>query len=67
MKLNSAVTVGPHVTIQDALKLLSREGFDQAPVVDETGWVETAVSDWYVSNYPTTIVVTSGCEAGLGT
>lgn len=37
MKLNSAVTVGPHVTIQDALKLLSREGFDQAPVVDETG------------------------------
>jgi len=37
LKLNSPVTVSPHVTIQDALKLLSREGFDQAPVVDEAG------------------------------
>lgn len=39
LKLNSPVTVSPQVTIQDALKLLSREGFDQAPVVDDTGAV----------------------------
>ena len=37
LKLNSPVTVSPSVTVQDALKLLSREGFDQAPVVDESG------------------------------
>jgi len=37
LKLNSPVTVSPQVTIQDALKLLSREGFDQAPVVADTG------------------------------
>ena len=37
LKLNSPVTVSPQVTIQDALRLLSREGFDQAPVVDDTG------------------------------
>lgn len=39
LKLNAPVTVSPQVTIQSALKLLSREGFDQAPVVDDSGVV----------------------------
>jgi len=37
LMLKSPVTFSPEVTIQDALKVLSREGFDQAPVVDESG------------------------------
>lgn len=37
LKLKAPLTVNPNVTIQDALKLLRREGFDQVPVVDDTG------------------------------
>ena len=37
LKLNSPLTLSPRVTIEDALKLLNREGFDQAPVIDDTG------------------------------
>lgn len=37
LKLRAPLTVNPEVTVQDALRLLSREGFDQVPVVDETG------------------------------
>lgn len=39
LKLKAPLTVNPTVSIQDALRLLSREGFDQVPVVDETGHV----------------------------
>ena len=40
LKLQAPLSVHPDVTIQDALGLLSREGFDQAPVIDEDGFVE---------------------------
>jgi cystathionine beta-synthase len=40
LKLRAPLTVHPEVTVQDALRLLSREGFDQVPVIDETGYVE---------------------------
>jgi len=37
LNLRGPLTVHPDVSVQDALRLLSREGFDQVPVVDETG------------------------------
>ena len=40
LNLRGPLTVHPDVSVQDALRLLSREGFDQVPVVDETGYVK---------------------------
>ncbi|GFO11076.1 cystathionine beta-synthase, partial [Plakobranchus ocellatus] len=37
LKLLAPLTVMPSVSIQDTLDLLNKEGFDQVPVVDETG------------------------------
>ncbi len=37
LNLNAPLTVHPDVSIQDTLKLLDKEGFDQVPVVDEAG------------------------------
>lgn len=37
LNLLAPLTVMPSVTIQDTLDLLNKEGFDQVPVVDETG------------------------------
>ncbi|CAG5131777.1 unnamed protein product, partial [Candidula unifasciata] len=37
LNLLAPLTVMPTVTIQDTLELLNKEGFDQVPVVDETG------------------------------
>ena len=37
LNLNAPLTVHPDVSIQDTLKLLHREAFDQVPVVDESG------------------------------
>lgn len=39
LNLDAPLTVLPDVSIQDTLKLLHREGFDQVPVVDEAGYV----------------------------
>lgn len=40
LPLNAALTVHPEVTVQETLTLLSREGFDQVPVVDDSGAVQ---------------------------
>lgn len=37
LNLKAPLTVHPDVTIQETLNLLNREGFDQLPVVDESG------------------------------
>jgi cystathionine beta-synthase len=39
LNLNAPLTVDPLVTIQETLNLLSREGFDQVPVIDEHGLI----------------------------
>ena len=47
LNLNAPLTVHPDVSIQDTLKLLHREAFDQVPVVDESGWVQwVEVGGW---------------------
>ena len=38
LNLNAPLTVQSTVTIQETLNLLTKEGFDQVPVVDEEGW-----------------------------
>ena len=35
--LKAPLTIHPNVTIQETLSLLSREGYDQVPVVDDSG------------------------------
>lgn len=42
LKLLAPLTVMPTVTIQETLDLLNKEGFDQVPVVDESGYVDNA-------------------------
>jgi hypothetical protein len=37
LDLRAPLTVTPTVTIQEALDLLNKEGFDQVPVVNEAG------------------------------
>merc|ERR1712004_194767 len=37
LELNAPLTVHPDVSIQDTITLLDKEGFDQIPVVDESG------------------------------
>lgn len=39
--LNLAVplTVSPEMSIHEVLELLNKEGYDQVPVVDDTGYV----------------------------
>jgi len=37
LNLNAPLTVQSTVTIQETLNLLTKEGFDQVPVVDEEG------------------------------
>lgn len=37
LPLLAPVTVNPHITCQDAIDIMDREGFDQLPVVDESG------------------------------
>ncbi|KAK7491019.1 hypothetical protein BaRGS_00017715 [Batillaria attramentaria] len=37
LELQAPLTVTPSVTLQDSLDLLNKEGFDQVPVVDESG------------------------------
>jgi cystathionine beta-synthase len=42
--LNAPLTVHPNVTIQATINLLSSEGYDQVPVVDDAGNVEGMVT-----------------------
>lgn len=44
LNLNAPLTVNPEVTIQETLALLNREGYDQVPVVKESGHVEGMVT-----------------------
>ena len=37
LKVTTPMTVLPEVTVQDAIDIMNREGFDQLPVVDEAG------------------------------
>jgi cystathionine beta-synthase len=37
LPLLAPVTVNPHITCQDAIDIMDREGFDQLPVVNESG------------------------------
>jgi len=37
LDLKAPLTIHPNVTIQETLSLLNREGYDQVPVVDESG------------------------------
>ena len=37
LNLKAPLTVNPDVKIQETLNLLNREGYDQVPVVDDTG------------------------------
>jgi len=37
LKLMAPLTVMPHVTVQETLELLNKEGFDQVPIVDQDG------------------------------
>ena len=37
LKVSTPMTVLPEVTIQDAIDIMHREGFDQLPVVDKSG------------------------------
>ena len=37
LSLQAPLTVHPNVTIQETLTLLNKEGFDQVPVVDDSG------------------------------
>lgn len=39
LKLSAPLTVLPTVTCQRTIKILKEKGFDQAPVVEEAGWV----------------------------
>lgn len=40
LSLQAPLTVHPNVTIQETLTLLNKEGFDQVPVVDDSGEVQ---------------------------
>ncbi|XP_059141016.1 cystathionine beta-synthase-like isoform X3 [Physella acuta] len=53
LKLLAPLTVMPTVTIQETLDLLNKEGFDQVPVVDESGGILGMVT---VSNMMSQIV-----------
>ncbi|KAL8566544.1 hypothetical protein ACOMHN_009758 [Nucella lapillus] len=44
LKLHVPLTVTPFVTLQETLDLLNKEGFDQVPVVDETGSIQGMVT-----------------------
>ena len=37
LKMITPMTVLPEVSVQDAVDIMNREGFDQLPVVDRTG------------------------------
>ncbi len=37
LTLKAPVTVGTEVTCQDAIEIMDREGFDQLPVLSESG------------------------------
>lgn len=39
LNVSAPLTVLPTVTCQKTIKILKEKGFDQAPVVDEAGWV----------------------------
>lgn len=41
LNLSAPLTVLPTVTCQKTIKILKEKGFDQAPVVDESGWVSS--------------------------
>lgn len=49
--LNLAVplTVSPNMTIHEVLELLHKEGYDQVPVIDDTGSVQFPVSPLVVT------------------
>ncbi|XP_071806238.1 cystathionine beta-synthase-like [Asterias amurensis] len=44
LKIESPITVTPKVTCQEAINIMKREGFDQLPVVNESGVVEGVVT-----------------------
>lgn len=47
LNLSAPLTVLPTVTCQKTIKILKENGFDQAPVVDESGWV----SSWSLDHF----------------
>ena len=44
LDLKAPLTVTPSVTIQETLELLNTEGFDQVPVVNESGYIVSMVT-----------------------
>ncbi|XP_022257528.1 cystathionine beta-synthase-like isoform X2 [Limulus polyphemus] len=44
LNLDPPLTVLPHMSCQDAIDIMNKEGFDQLPVVDETGVVKGMVT-----------------------
>lgn len=57
LNLSAPLTVLPTVTCQKTIKILKEKGFDQAPVVDESGWV----SSWSLDDFriPPELLLTS--------
>ncbi len=45
MALKAPCTIGTEVTCQDAIEIMDREGFDQLPVLNESGYGPTPFSD----------------------
>lgn len=59
LNLSAPLTVLPTVTCQKTTTILKEKGFDQAPVVDESGWV----SSWPLDHFkvPPELLITPAC------
>lgn len=57
LNLSAPLTVLPTVTCQKTIKILKEKGFDQAPVVDESGWVSSRSLDHFMT--PPELLLTS--------
>lgn len=59
LNLSAPLTVLPTVTCQKTIKILKEKGFDQAPVVDESGWA----SSWTLDpcKMPSELLMMSAC------
>jgi len=44
LELSTPLTICPNLTCQEAVKIMNQEGFDQLPVVDESGSVQGVVT-----------------------
>ena len=44
MDLSAPLSISPTLTVDQTLEIMDKEGYDQLPVIDETGYVQSGAS-----------------------